>query len=344
MDRFHFFNYLKCKRRFILLLLISLVTTSCTYSPNGSNFIEISKKVDPIQAEINFSPVFVDADTFKIYSNVRVDYNFELGDKVLRRMQVWFGNDTLIDFPRNGSLNQYHTFSLRTSNYPDGVRKLNFRVLTSSATNSIADLSGAEVAVFEKSWLMEIDNAPPTGVPIISAERKNGSLELRWKMYKRPNFERYLPRRGEYDGKNFSPYVFFNDYRITNRGVTSAFDRLYIGGTAYYRVVISPVDIFPQGYGPVFKFEDEYPQFIKIDTVGSKLRFTWSSCKYPANFGFYRFGHTESGKSWTFTNVADTTFELELPKGGTPQEFWLRTRPADPRDGRTDLIDKIIIQ
>lgn len=331
--------------RLSLLLLLILCIEGCTYSPSGSNFLDIPNEVEPVQVFVNLSPVYENADTFNVFSSVKIDYNFEIGDKEIREILFWLDSDTLIDFPKNGPLDQSNTFFLNTKNYPDGVQKLNFRLLTSSATNSLSDRMGAEIVPFEGSWILNIDNAPPTGVPIISAERKDGSLELRWEKYQRPDFSLYLPRRGEYNGLEFSPFVFFDDYRITERDVTSAFDRLYVGGIAYYRIEISPVDIFPRGFGQVFKFEDEYPQFTKIDTtVANKLKFTWSSCKYPLNFGFYRLEEIGSGKSWTFTNVADTTFTLDLPQSGVTQEYWLRTRPANHLDGRTDIIDKITLQ
>lgn len=331
-----------------LIGIISLicVITGCKYSPSGSNYIERSKQVVPIGADLSVSPVFEIDDTLKVFGNIEFNYRFDVGNKQVYELYYWLDEDSLEN--NWGSQGQIleESHSLNTRYYKDGKHTIHVKLVTSSGRNNIADKLGGEFLISRFELPLWFDNAPVSSVSVTKVEREEGSLQVNWEMYRRPDLARYRVYKISTEN-NWASINLQSVGIIESREITSVMDPFYIGGTAYYRVDVEAGNwIGTDGYstGEPFVYTNAYPQFVSADTVSNnQLQIGWTRCKYPANFGRYEVYNQTSNQEWVIDNVNDTTLAYTFSDDGTPQTLILRTVPDENNNFRNVRMDTLYI-
>lgn len=325
-------------------LLLTLIATNCKYSPSGSNYNELSDEIDPITYNISITPSLEVNDTIKVSGGININYNFDIGDKELDEFRMWLDEDSSRNLANASWHELKETIWFDTRHFDDGLHSLNFKVKTSTGTESITDkmrLNRVEWKVTMPIWF---DNAEVSSVPVTSIERRDGSLKIEWEKYERPNFQNYNLWRGSYNIiNNFESHYSVNNDRKENQSFNSVFDAAYIGGVAHYQIYVLDNNHNGAASTPV-KYEDSYPQIIKADTVNNQIRLTWSQCRYPSNFGEYKLENRYSNDSWTFDNISDTTFTDVLYTGANEIEYILTTIPSYVPDPRATIFDEFTLQ
>ncbi|MEQ8524312.1 hypothetical protein [Gracilimonas sp.] len=283
----------------------------------------------PIEANVSVSPSFQIDDTIKVSSFIEVSYSFDPGNsnKQIRRISYWLDDDTLDSQWGESYANLEQSSSLETTRYEDGEHTLHFRLITSSGRGNIADKLGVELIEETYSFPLWFDNAPATSVQINAAQKTEGTLQLTWKQYRRPNFQEYRVyrstslRNGDLENTRL---VGINSTREN----TMIHDPNYIGGKVYYRVDTRLNSNHANDYygmGSAFVYEDDYPQFSSARIVNDEMIIKWKQCKYPENFAKYDVSKINSSNTWSFENISDTTITVPVPVGGNTATYILRT-------------------
>ncbi len=306
------------KRHLILLVILSI---SCKFSPSGEHFIETETEVDPVTGNITIDPFYLINDTAYVFDTILINYSFDVGEKDVYDLDIWFDDDSLNRINRNFDLS--NTIYYSTSNLADGLHYLNIRLQTTSGRGTISDQLGIEFLNYRVSIPLRFDNhEPPTPTPISTLSEEHGQLAISWLPYVRPRFYSYnLVRRSPQAPNNISIHA------TGLRDDTKYLDESYIGGTAFYSLGIRD-DVFgAPTYSDTVTYVDSYPTFTSADTVGSNLVLTWSTCKYPSSFNSYVISNITTNEGWTIREINDTTLTTSLDPFDRPQVFTIRTTP-----------------
>lgn|GEM_PF-2430373 len=307
----------------VILTAGFLFVSSCTYSPSGTNFMDVNQEPASLSMDFNISPQLEVDETIKLFGQPIAEYQFtsdfndmrpvdleiSLGSQILEQNRFWMGK-----------ISQKKHFAIDTYGFPNGIYNLNIKAVSNSGTGSIADLTGNEIIEISGSWKIEIDNLGPTSPDISAVVADNRQLLITWNPYLRPNFSSYYISKNKF---NESTGQYQEVYRVANQSITdryktSLYDPVYIGGEALYRVVTIPEAQNPYlnnhdfyGLGKIFTYNDEFPVFQAHVITDSQLELRWSICKYPDNFGSYLVRKYQDDSDvinfWSFTNIEDTS-------------------------------------
>lgn len=283
--------------------LLIIIFLGCEYSPSGSNYIESNTELDGIDFSISIPSAEIIDETLKVGGIINIDYEIDIGDKRLEKVEAWIDDDTLNNlWANNVYLNLTESVPLNTQLFVDGMHSLNFRVTTNSGRDNILDKLGGEQLESFYTMHFYIDNAPPKGVQITSIENSGGELLINFEKSLSYNFDHYLLFK---QGGNLPNRI----YSITNspihdRSNVTISDTNYVGGRYEYFVRVAGDQEFNNGEKVVF--EDDYPRIISADTTDKQVTLTWTKCRYPQNFNFYRV-RSDWNLEFFISDINDTT-------------------------------------
>jgi hypothetical protein len=191
--------------------------------------------------------------------------------------------------------------------------------------------------VFEKTWTVVVDNAPPQSPKIITLRDSNGRLRIEWEKYKRPNFSHYKVQvRIAADGYHPGPHNHSSNEQIhyyfpKDRNQTVVIDSGFVGGMVSASVSVTTLN-HHTSFPSEALLDDARSRIGRFETLpGGKLKLTWNpTTKYYANFSGYAL-HPEYSYAtpyYTSTNPHDTTFTTDQVGFGQSTKLLLFTQSS----------------
>lgn len=299
----HLLNYSSLMRRiFISIVIISIV--SCDYEPEGEFFVALSK---PNSNGMSIELTGDTNDTLFVYGNAEIIYKSIIQNREVKYFQAFLNGQSIwTQVMASGS------FFIYTPNYGNGCYSLQIEVNTFSGTGSLADKRGQETLRISKNYVLCIDNSKPDPLAITSIQRVDGTLELIWTKYTKPNFQKYTVTKYCYN-QAFQYYEPHWIKEITSREINVLHDSSFIGGKVKYFISVMANNL--ESDLVQREFEDPYDLDITWEWVdNTNIKFTWRRTPYYKNFSAYtitfRFDDDDT-REFEVNNVNDTTLTCD---------------------------------
>jgi hypothetical protein len=216
-------------RNSLFSFLVILVNLSCDYEPEKEYF----KEVPPLDLEMLDMNIDlgVATDTVYLMDGITFTYIPDTDNRKLYGLVVYIGDKevTSVAAPEK-------SFKIPIDNIPDGVYPLTLEMYTSSGTNSIADVVGAEQVVFSRTWVAFIDRSEPQPVTFTSIQPSNGTLKIEWTKYRQYNFQFYKIEK--YCMSEDNGYELCWSRELFDQQITGINDENYIGGAVRYEIFV----------------------------------------------------------------------------------------------------------
>ncbi|HMG90168.1 MAG TPA: hypothetical protein VK589_08910 [Chryseolinea sp.] len=275
---------------------------SCNYEPDGEFFV-----VRPRPDGTGMSIELTDAsDTLFVYGNAEIRFNAIVQNKPVKLVRTYLNNEQFgIHYLTSGSVFLY------TLGRNNGCYSLRIEIITSSGTGSLADVREKEELKVERTYVLCIDNSKPDPVEITSIRRSDGTLELVWERYPKPNFQKYKILKYCYN-QGYHQFETHWIKEITNRQTTTLHDSTFIGGKVKY--FLSVIAANQESDGVEKEFDDPYDIDVTSESVdNANIKLTWRRPAYYKNFTSYlvsfAYGSGDD-RSFTVTNINDTTLTI----------------------------------
>ncbi|MEO9887729.1 MAG: hypothetical protein ABJR05_17010 [Balneola sp.] len=302
----------------IVFFFFVLITLGCSYSPNGSNYINSETDITPINISYSISPSAAIDDTLHVYGGIQIDFDIELNGKFLEGMNYWLDNDTLSQWADyDDSYYRSTPIGLNTNTISDGFHALHFEFTTNSGRKNVADLLGSEYVVYRDSIQFIVENNPPSAPRILEMQKSDGDLLINWTTYRGLLFKNYYISR-QYTENNITYTDFIPNGVVDDQSVSIITDKHFLGGEFSYIVTV----LTEKGNttSDPFIYSDEYPQIQNVVVSDSEILVEWTRCKYPGSFAKYEIFAPLQSKSDIIINIEsiiDTSvtfgYDSELP-------------------------------
>lgn len=162
----------------VIFFLLALI--GCQFPLEEEHFVELPQ-TPRSEVEIDLSSI---PDTLHLLAPVSVSYNLELkATPHLVVLLILEGTIYIVGESSSGAF----TLDNRMIKLVKGYVPLEFVVITTTNTGSLADQSFRELQLFSLRKTLYVDNSPLISLTIDKAEVSNGSLFLSWKKYPQAN-------------------------------------------------------------------------------------------------------------------------------------------------------------
>jgi hypothetical protein len=286
--------------RFGALLVIFLVILSCEFEPAGTHFTEIPPP-DVSAIAINLTD---DSDTLFLYEPSFINFRAIVSGRAWKDITITLANQQLMNLSDQAK----SSFYLNTDLFESGVYDLQLKLITSSGTGSLADQRGAETLQTEKHVVVVIDKEAPAPIEFVSIQKKDGTLQIKWKPYKKHNFSNYVLGRMCYD--EFGGY-----YQqcwtsaITNVDSTTYYDSTFIGGKSKYIIAVVASGRASQETTKEFSVSDSLKLSMEWNNV-NEVRLSWRKATFYNNLRHYKINVTGYDEPIIIADVSDTTITV----------------------------------
>ena len=161
------------KLNFMLLATI-LLFVACEYSPNGSNFLDLTPPEDYIPVEISLNDIDP-SNTIYLYQPTSFSIKIN-SPKDLKQVVVLLDEEEELVNMWGNSIG----FMFYPDQVDEGVHTLTISAAFSSGTGSLAEMMGMEGYAGELSWNIHVIHNPQDRFEVDYRLNKEGFLELFW--------------------------------------------------------------------------------------------------------------------------------------------------------------------
>jgi hypothetical protein len=248
--------------RILLLVPIPLWINSCEFETKRIYEREVNKDMQP--PDVAVVDLDLDDDTLFLFYSKDFSFRFVSNNQPVESVRILIdGTETQIITSGTG------VFVFDHNSLSEGGHTLGLDLVTSSGTNSIADILGAEGFLFSKSWVLyvvkDFNIKHETRV-------KDGCLNFSWKEYPAGDFREYVI----YREKNY-----FEKIEVGRTTSTEFTDCSYVGEGGKYFVEVLKKDglFFDWGWGYA-ELNRELPELSFVYDRDNMSTITWTKSKY----------------------------------------------------------------
>jgi hypothetical protein len=316
--------YSKIMQRFIINVLLPIVLLlsvfSCEYEPSGENFRDIARPDTTRHIQVNLSPLETQY-SITVPTNILYDLN-TFGLKIYNVEFLLEGKSLYKGNKATG------VFWFDPALYGTGAKTLTMKVTTNTETGSLADLTGVEALIYEKSWNLLLDGGNPDPVEITRIYNDNGVLRIEWGPYKRFNFQKFTLYKNFGDAE--ATYERHIIAEITNQDQNYFSDQSFIGGTAIYWIEVQASN--HSAISNQKKFTFEYTNLDTLWVKGDSAKFTWHKNPFYTSVNEFKLTAENSFPGlpveiFTSKNSTDTSFIATGLRFGKLLQYTLSTFP-----------------
>lgn len=244
------------------LLLFTFLLFSCEFETDRVYYRAVDRDVKA--PEVSVVDLDLDNDTIYLFYGRNIPFRFISNNQPVESVKIIVdGTETQAFTSGEG------VFLLDHYRLEEGQHTLKLELITSSGTNSIADILGAEGYIFSKSWVLyvvkDFNDKHETRV-------KNGCLSFSWKKYPAGDFREYVV----YREKNY-----FEKIEVCRTTSTEFTDCSYVGegGKYYVEVLKKDGSFFDWGWGYA-ELKTELPELSFVCDRGNFCTIKWTKSKY----------------------------------------------------------------
>lgn len=305
---------MKLKRIEFAFLLLAVFMGACEYNPKDIYERPVTKdysfpQIQTIVLDINYDTIF-------LYPEKIINFRFSSSNQAIRMVKL-----VIDDKPKFTVNSDNGTFDLSLGTLDDGMHTLAIEVYTATGTNSIAELMGAEVFLFSKSWKLFVDNGYKTKT---RAGASNGYLNVTWQKYRDYDFKEYVVSR---------ELSYNNEVVIKKLKSTVFIDSSYVGEGAKYIVKVRTIDERLIDWGNV-ELPRELPQLKLQASESYPYVIQWGKNKYYNAVDTFKLRQDLNNANKFATvkitrNPDDSTYVLEKGLFADGAEFILKFVPKN---------------
>lgn len=286
---------------------------SCVFSTDNENVVDLNP--DAIAPTIYNLNTILNEDTIYFWYNQQFTFDFQSSDQSIVGVKVFVNGDSLTFESSSGD------FVLYPSDFPDAnFSELRIEVYTESGTGSLADKLHKEGFVFEKKWVLAINQTKDYNPNFRYSITQDGFLKLEWDRYPWSNFSSYNI------GADYPSFVINPMPGHYFRDVENNFfiDSSYLGGPIEYNFTY-----YLEGNSNYFlsdsvKLKVNIPlPVISFESTKDSLTILWTKSKldgiYELNDSRYQFDYIH------FSSDEDTSYTMANPGIGPDITFNLYT-------------------
>lgn len=252
--------------KYYILIIISLIISSCEYNLDEENYVDIEK---PTTSTVTLD-LSIEGDTIEIFYSKSI--RFELDDENLQINKIQAFIDTALV-----STNQSY-ISIDSRDYTPGYHDLTFKVFTSSNSGSIADYTGTEGYYFTKKYTILTEYRISQSLEFYDSITDEGFLKIEWEKCDLFNFEKYVLSGPQVGNIRLETYCKDSNFII---------DSSYIGGYlgfGLYTYVVNRPNSFKNTCALNYDLPEIQFELLSIDS----LRIYWTKsfnplCRYDVN-------------------------------------------------------------
>lgn len=290
-------------RSVVFTVVILFVIISCDYQPNGE-FNVVLPEPDPAGMSVALTE---SKDTISLWGYAQISYRSVLQNQESKFFRAYLNDEQVV----SGPTGQPESFSIYTYNLDNGYYSMRIELDVTTGTGSLGEKRQLEYIHLSKTYVVYIDNDPPDPVEITSVRRVDGTLELTWRKYAKPNFIKYSISKYDYN-PYYQYFVLHWTREITDNEIQSFRDSAFIGGKVKYAVTVLAGE---KQSVTEKEFEDPYDLNVQWEWVDkTNIKFTWRKTPYYRNFTSYSISFLlddPDTRVLTVDNVNDTTLTFE---------------------------------
>jgi len=248
--------------RILLLFSVSFLLSSCEFETDRVYNREVNRNMQP--PDVAVVDLDLDNDTIFLFYSKGFSFRFVSNNQPVESVRIVIdGTETQIITSGEGM------FIIDHNGLSEGQHTLELNLITSSGTNSIADIIGAEGYIFSKSWVLYVVKDFNTRH---EARVKDGCLNFSWKEYPAGDFREYVI----YREKNY-----FEKIEVGRTTSTEFTDCSYVGEGGKYFVEVLKKDgqFFDWGWGYT-ELNIELPELSFVYDRGNMSTIIWTKSKY----------------------------------------------------------------
>ena len=215
---------------FCIFLGFLLGLSGCEYEPDAINFRHVdSTRINTMQIDLSQT-----SDTIVVGTLTEVAFTLTFPKDVKVQVAAFVGGKKIYQ-----GIQATSVFDINPYDFENGFYPLTFEILAGSGTNSLADRSDLEHALFRyQGKVVQIERSPPQKTNILSVVRQSDGLRITWPKYPKKNLKKFVLR------KMVTPlvrgYSEFGEYHFTDINQTSFVDQEFLGGNAHYTLEALP--------------------------------------------------------------------------------------------------------
>jgi hypothetical protein len=308
----------------IPFVFVSLIFTSCEYRLDSQNFRNLQKPDSTYAIQVDITP-----EEFPEVLNepVLIKYKFYPAELSLLGVRIVANDYTLFE-----STQPQDSFQVSPYDFDPGTVKLSIEFITDSKSESLADLTGNEGAVFHRDWEFYKPDICYSGICISKVFNDNGMLKVIWDTTSLPGFKKYnINKMCEFFD---SPRIIAE---ITDRNQTEYYDWEYFGGWVEYSLEAVTENRTFYSHGSLAHFL--FPRLEVLWIRDNNIQMYWNKSAFNKVVLGYELScadsDTTSSVLFTTDNPMDTTYLLN----GTPTynliKYKLRVKIQGPEPGQS---------
>ncbi|GET34607.1 hypothetical protein PbJCM13498_34700 [Prolixibacter bellariivorans] len=291
----------------ILIGLIPLIY-SCTYSTGGENFVDVDQNTTPPQVQ-NLT-LDLNQDTLVVYQKTRYNFHFVSDKQPILGVVITLNNQDFVYDTVVGSID------IDPKVIPEGVYSMAMKVYTHTGTGSLADKTGTEAYLFQKTWVVIVEHPRAPDLKVTSSI-ENGFLRFHWDKFDSPFFYSY---RLFIDNSGIGASY---DHEFTDSNITSFVDSFYVGGKIRLQLFAKYRDLDGNIKATEFDYTYDYPLEMHIQENPDSLTVSWPSQPFQSKAFF------STSQSIDKTAMgADTSITLPAPGMGRTIDYQLEFQPV----------------
>ena len=248
-------------KRYLLYLIIVIITNSCEYQTDETYFNKVDKNVALPDLTVNLN-LDHNSDTIYIYNYSNIKLSLNLTNKKLYDVRFYI-NDKKVEDIYQESINNY-SLCIDISKFQEA--KVRAEIYTSTGTGSMADKIHAEAFIFKtKEWVLIRSSEKP----IIDCDIVDGRLKVTWTPIKNSTNNKYIISTSDSSFSTYNNWYIDSSYVGGKKGISIHYDDNGASGYSIYREINYP-----------------YPK-VSLNNKDSFL-LSWEQCKFYNNIKGYR--------------------------------------------------------
>ena len=294
-----------CPERLLRHLLVGsavlLCPISCNYDPGDEITFHQIERVPPIASlSLNGIPP---GDTILLFQSADIGFSAGVDKGEIKHIEARVDNRTIESYISNEGQGSFRIY-VGSGGLASGTYRLSLEIVSTAATNSIADKLGVETVTTTRVWPLRVDIDQPPAPELVFSE-SNGFLKVSWEPYVKKNFSSYQVTYGA------SQYGYNSTRTILISDAQQSFwiDSSYVTGFPLtFEVVTNTVSSFNVGRGDYHHL----PLFImEYEPADSTVSLAWTKPKFANALKSYVV--TENSEARVeLDNINDTTYRFKL--------------------------------
>lgn len=292
-------------------MLVALVT-ACQFRSDDEFFKDIplpnQEGIDILLQDVTEVEISDISDTVSFFKRTRLKINIDLGGRqAIQGTTTINGVEVTSNVTSLGSI----SITIEPRNWGTGFHQLNLKMITTTGSGSLADISRQEFFEVERSWVLHIDIDPPHELEVQSIGFDNDFIRISWPRYDRINFQEYRIGKYCYTAEQPDQLSYCKEWRIADQNVTSLLDTGHLQGNVAYIIRTKAAYQFSTGVqSEEFEVPSKFGFWIEGREDGSH-DLAWSKPFLEKGFFSYKLDngrYSNDHIQWVY-NLNDTTYQ-----------------------------------